>query len=72
MTRHIPRLSAMRREMTYDHWLHEIGNYSWKGVDVEVVAAHYNVKPSQVRETMKRIEKQHPRPKSRQRSGNAP
>ena len=63
MTRHIPRLSAMRREMTYDHWLHPDGNYSWKGVDVGEVASYYRVKPSQVREAMKRIEKQHPKPK---------
>ena len=63
MTRRIPRLSAMRREMTYDHWLHPDGNYSWKDVDVNGIASYFNVKPSQVRETMKRIEKQHPKPK---------
>ena len=64
MSRQIPRLSAMKREMTFDHWLHEDGNYSWKGVDVEVVASHYNVKPSQVRDAMKRIAAQYPKPKA--------
>ena len=52
MTRRIPRLSAMRREMTYDHWLPNDSPtcYSWKDIDVDVIAAHYRVKPSQVRE----------------------
>lgn len=63
MPRPKPRLAALESEMTFDHWLHPDGNYSWKGVDPDVVASHYHVKPSQVRETMKRIEKQHPKPK---------
>ena len=66
MTRHIPRLSAMEREMTYEHWLPNDSphSYSWRGVDVEVVAAHYNVKPSQVRQAMKRIAKRYPKPET--------
>ena len=62
MTRKIPRISALERDMTYEHWLPNDSPhaYTWKGFDVDVVAAHYNVKPSQVREIMKAITAKYP------------
>ena len=59
-----PRNSAMEREITYGHWLPNDTehSYTWHNLNVELVATHYNVKPIQVREAMKRIEKKYPPP----------
>ena len=64
MTRHIPRISAMERDITTKHWLPNDSehSYTWHTLDVEVVAAHYHTTQKTVRETMKRIERKHPAP----------
>ena len=64
MTRKIPRLSALERDMTHEHWLPNDSPhaYTWKGVDVDVVATHYNTTPSKVREIMKAIAAKYPPP----------
>ena len=64
MTRQIPRISAMERDITTKHWLPNDSehSYTWHNLNVEVVAAHYHTTQKTVRETMKRIERKHPAP----------
>ena len=66
MTQKTPRLTALQRDMTYDHWLPNddgASSYTWHGINIEAIAAHYNTKPSKVREIMKAIAAKYPAPK---------
>lgn len=54
-----PRLEALRRDLQYDHWQHV---YNWDGLDKTAVALTYDCSLEQVNETMRDIEKKHPKP----------
>ena len=60
-----PRISAMERDITTQHWLPNDTehSYTWHNLSVEAVATHYHTTQKKVRETMKRIERKHPAPK---------
>ena len=70
MTNH-PRVSAMERDITTKHWLPNDSehSYTWHNLNVEAVATHYHTTQKKVRETMKRIERNHPAPKPDKKEG---
>ena len=57
-----PRLKALERNMTYNHWVH---CYNWNDFTshvIEALAKEHNVTPADVRKMKVKIQKRHPKP----------
>lgn len=64
------RLDALKRELRFDHWEHV---YNWIGIDeqmIQAIAKRHACTPQQVKDAMKAIEKQYPKP-NRSRTAKA-